>query len=263
MKKFVFAVIFLAVLSVSGLYAAGFFTTIDGGYTQASMSQVNSAIIGNDSGPGINNTQLGAGAYFGIDGMYLTKENLGFHLKFEYVSISTGQIQYNNGVPGTDFTYGDIEVDPYMVPLMVGVSYTLHTKGSPFSLTAGLYGGIAPAYLYYRQHTIDPVTTDQYYGDLEYDEMYDGLGFCSEGMLSANYWFTKNFSLGVEFGYRYANISKMTAEGDAYDNAGNFMVGSGQPLQDGNGNNVGVDFSGINVGVNLVYHFGWVAYEEY
>ncbi len=193
MKRIVLICLFMAFASASLLYAGGYYTTLVGGYTTASMSQVNSDIIGNGSGPGVTNIQLGSGMYFGVDGMLMSQEGLGLHLRAEYVYISPGEIKYANGTPDGNYQYADAQVSPYMIPLLLGLSYTFHSKGDRFSLTAGIYGGITDAYLDYYQHTIDSSGNDSMY-----DLLFESWGFCAEGAVSLNYWFTQHFSFGLQ-----------------------------------------------------------------
>src|SRR5271157_1289339 len=129
MKRIAYVCFFLVFTSLSLLYAAGYYTMIVGGYTEASMSKVNSDIISTNTGAEINNTQLGGGMYFGIDGMLISQEGLGLHLRAEYVGISTGEYEDNNtyaysnpSLPAlTSIIYQDYQVSPYMTPLMLGI----------------------------------------------------------------------------------------------------------------------------------------------
>jgi hypothetical protein len=274
MKRFVFACFFLAFMSFSLLYAAGYYTTIVGGFTDVSMSKVNSDIISTNTGAGINNTQLGGGMYFGIDGMLMSQEGLGLHLRAEYVGIATGEYEDNNtyGLPTSspyyptynEVVYQDYQVTPYMTPLLLGISYTFHgNRADRFTLTAGIYGGVTDAFLdFHQRNTYDDGSGNQTWSN--YDALFQGWGFCGEATVDLNYWFTQHFSFGLDLGYRYANIPQMTSVDDVYDNNGAFIFGGGSKLENASYNTVPVDFSGFNIGINLTYHFrGWMVEEEY
>lgn len=256
MKKFIIVMFLLAVSSATALFATGYYTELLGGYTTVSMAQVNSDIITKTTGPNISNTQLGNAWYTGVDAMYIAPEGLGFHFRIEYVGVVPGEItDYNTTA---NYTYQDYQVTPSMLPIMLGLSYTFHGKGNPFTLTAGIYGGIADAFVDYYQHTIDLTTFED-----SYDALYEGWGFCGEAVVNANYWFTKNFSFGIDIGYRYANISSLTTDSTVYDSYGAFVMDANTPLQGVNGN-VNADFTGLIAGINFTYRFdGWWAKREH
>jgi hypothetical protein len=251
MKKIFGAIVLFAILSASNIFGYGYYTELIGGYTSVNMSKVNSDLITKDSGDGITNIQLGNAWFTGIDAMYIAPEGLGVHFRMEFIGMDSGEMTYNYTTNG--YYYQDYQVTPYMVPLMLGLSYTFHGKGNPFTLTAGVYGGLADGYIDYYQHTVDTTNFDR-----SYEALFEGWGFCGEGVVNADLWFTKNFSLGLNLGYRFANISELTSVSSVYDSNGAFVGEAGGPLVGVSGNNIAADFSGMMLGVNLTYRFdGW------
>jgi|GEM_PF-1947210 hypothetical protein len=264
MKKFVIVLFLAAFFPATSLFATGYYTELLGGYTTVSMAKVNSDIITTTTGPNISNTQLGNAWYAGVDAMYIAPEGLGFHFRVEYIGVVPGEITDTNVTnypfPAQNYQYQDYQISPSMLPLMLGLSYTFHGKGNPFTLTAGVYGGVADAFLDYYEHTITASPDD--FED-SYDAMYEGWGFCGEAVVNANYWFTKNFSFGLDFGYRYANISGMTTDSTVYDRYGTFVMDANTPLRGVNGN-VNTDFTGLIAGINFTYRFdGWWVRREH
>jgi hypothetical protein len=245
MKKIFGAIVLFAILSASNIFGYGYYTELIGGYTSVNMSKVNSELITNETGTGIANTQIGDAMYMGVDAMYIAPEGLGLHFRLEYVGAVQGEKLYSEPY----YNYSDTQISPYMVPLMLGLSYTAHGKGVPFTLTAGIFGGVADGYIDYYQHNI--VGADDY----DLDVLYEGWGFCGEAMVDANFWFTKNLSFGLNAGYRVANIPELTSVSRVYDSDGYIAALEGSPLKGASGSNVAADFSGFIIGVNLTYRF--------
>jgi hypothetical protein len=251
MKKLIPVIISFALLAASNLFGYGYYTELIGGYTSVSMSNVNSDLITYDSGLDIYSTHLGNAWFAGVDAMYIAPEGFGLHFRMELIGMAPGEITYNYTTSG--YNYQNYQVTPYMVPLMLGLSYTFHGKGNPFTLTAGVYGGLADGYVDYYQHTLDTTNFDS-----SYEALFEGWGFCGEGVVDADLWFTNNFSLGLNLGYRFANISQLTSVSTVYDSNGYFVGEAGSPLVGVSGNKVAADFSGMMLGINLTYHFvGW------
>jgi len=257
LKKTFFVLLLFVVFAASNLFASGFYTELLGGYTTVSMKQVNNDFFSSDAaGNGITNNPLGDAWYVGFDSTYVAPEGLGFHFRIEYIGVMPGEITDTNLT--TKFSYQDYQVSPSLLPIMLGVSYTFHGKGNPFTLTAGVYGGIADSIFDYYQHTIDASGLN----DANYNAIYEGWGFCSEAVVNANYWFTKNFSFGIDVGYRYATIPALYSDSTVYDSNGNFIMDSGTRLirqnSQNNNENIATDFSGLIVGINFTYRFdGW------
>jgi hypothetical protein len=132
---------------------------------------------------------------------------------------------------------------------MLGVSANL-TPGTPFTIKASAYGGWGVGYTF---------ENTKYLGLFgPYQTVYSGSGLMADLAASAEFKLLDFLSLGLNLGYRWANIPSMKViKGINVDLGGgnNVVVNSNDPLTNNSGKELAVDFSGINVGIGV--HIGF------
>jgi len=133
-----------------------------------------------------------------------------------------------------------------LIPIMLGISYDASFPMVPISVKGGIYGGygIATAYS-------DLSASEAGISAPAENETMSGSGFVGEILLSGDYSFAPFFSLGLNVGYRIANISQMKYTADVPD----LSITKNSVVKDINQNTLPFDYSGLMVGLALNFGF--------
>lgn len=150
-------------------------------------------------------------------------------------------------VPGL-FIPVDTSSDALLIPLMLGASVKLD-PGLPFLITASAYGGWGIGYAF------DNTT---YNGIGPYLTAYNGGGFMADLSATCEFKLQEWFTLGLNAGYRWANITGMKVIQGVNVNVpgyGQVNIKTDNPLANTSNQSLAVDFSGINVGLGANFRF--------
>ncbi len=200
-----------------------------GGYTTLSMGDINND-LSLFSGPGVTVDKVSGGFYAGLGGEYKVMPMLNLGLRVEDV-MGAGDVK----VPGTK-----LAESATLIPVLIGASTQVAIVPT-FLIKGGLYVG--PGF-----GTNDMKFSGGATGDLD----ASGTTFMGELMLEAKYQFIPMLALGLNLGYRLADVNAMKVDSAT----GNFSgVPSGSLPKFGSAGDTSVDFSGLNVGLNLTGSF--------
>ncbi len=274
MKKFLITVIIiLCAWSLSFAddigFGGGFNFFID--YTSVSMGKVNSAL---DSAKGLleqagsffgitpTESKLGSGILGGIaanvDLKLMDTFSVGLGFRAGYLSAFPGSAKLKtDNILGSGYSL-DFE-DNYsasLIPLEVGLEGKFNIPAISASLGLGGYLGYGMASVSneWKLNSTEPLSTN-------FDDTIPYSGGCLVvdiiGNASVN---ISIISVGLDLGYRVANVSHVTATKDFSDTNSGITVKKGDTMKDGNangtfmpgtGNTVSVDFGGLIVGIKF------------
>jgi hypothetical protein len=229
----------LAVIAALLLPAARALALMDlsafGGYTTLGMGDVNSGL--NSAAAGNANvavTTVNSGFYVGGDAGFTVFPFLKVGPRLEYVQAGQGSLSSG----GTKVTY-DANLMQYELGLSVDSSLPL----TGLSVIGGVWGGYGVA------------STQAAFS--QYSDVNSGLGggFVGEAAAQLRYKLFAGLSLGLDLGYRLANISNVNSTKTFYDSSFWNSL-SGQPyIKNSNGSQGSIDFSGMNIGGALSFDF--------
>lgn len=228
--------LFLA-LCLPALKASASFFDVSGfgGYTTLAMGDVNTDLKNYASAKGYSYTAVQNGYYVGADALLTLFPFVKFGPRIEYVQGSTGSI---TGAGVSDNLSSDLLL------YELGLSTQLDLPLTGLSLKAGVFAG-------YGEAGTELSTGGSAYGQA-FSEYGLGGGFVGEAVVDVNYALFMGLSCGLDLGYRYAPINNDDVS--SLSGSSGSGVNVGQPfLQNSNGNQASIDFSGYNIGVNLRY----------
>ena len=193
-----------------------------GGYTTLNMSGVNTALdhfAANNSG---TSTDVKSGYYVGADAGITTFPFLKIGPRLEYVGAGQGVVT----TPG-----GKATVDSNLLLLEAGVTFDTSLPLTGLSVIGGVWGGYGMA-----NATVTQTGSGDFTGK--------GGAFCGEVAAQLRYKLVAGLSIGLDLGYRLANIATVN------DTNGNPLIadpnsGDAEPF----------DFSGFNVGGAVSFDF--------
>jgi hypothetical protein len=117
--------------------------------------------------------------------------------------------------------------------MMLGLTFDIGLPLSDLSLRAGVFGGYGMAKL----------ATETKSGSSTVSSGSSGGGFVAEGDLQLRYEMIPLLSLGLDLGYRLANIGAMKSDS------------SGASIKNSSGGDLAWDYSGVNGGLSLSFNF--------
>jgi hypothetical protein len=142
----------------------------------------------------------------------------------------------------------DTSTDALLIPLMLGASVNL-TPGTPITIKGSAYGGWGVGYSF---------ENTKYIGIGPYLTTYSSGGFMADLAASFEFKLLEFLTLGLNAGYRWANISGMKVIKGIDINVpgyGQVNAKTNDPLANSANQAIAVDFSGINVGIGA--HIGF------
>ena len=211
---------------------------ISAGYTQSSMSRVNSDLSQNATGV----TALGPGTAAMLDIDFDLAPFVMAGLRGGYIYCLPASAAYASGSQ-------KLTLNASFAPVEIGFNAWFEVPDTAFSLAAGIYAGYSYANVTYRSvfelPGISRVTA----------RAFDGMGFTSEITASAGYKLAPGLSLSLNGGYRLARIARLRqSESATYTDSPGIPHSAGTKgdiLKDSNNNDLAFDFSGFNIGLGL------------
>lgn len=186
--------------------------SVDGGYTVLNVGAINrdnvtfqNVIIGsNPPGPySLTTSGLYGGWYLEADGSVPIWHALKADLKIQYIQTQTATQRFTFDFSGGPYIFNqDEQLD--LLPVLLGLSadYPL----GPFCLTGGLSGGYGFAHL-----AGDTTNQNMGFAHLPATGTHngDGGGFVAEASVKATVQVASGVSLGLQGGYRMANLGEL------------------------------------------------------
>jgi len=218
-----------------------------GGFTTLTMGDFNgemdksaaSTLTLIPAGSTVETTHVNNGLYIGADAGFAFFPIVKIGPRIEY--ISAGQAKLVVTTPGSTVTN---TIDSSLLMAELGVSSDWGLPLSGLSVSGGLWGGWGMAN-----------GSDKYSGfNTPADGTYtlSGSGLTAEAAARLKYSIIPLLSVGLELGYRYAPISKLTADKDLPGQSD----GDKKVLQkNGSTDPVAMDYSGLNVGLGVNLNF--------
>jgi hypothetical protein len=191
-----------------------------GGYATVGMGDINSRL--DAIGSGANVTHVGPGFYVGADAAFTVMPMLKVGPRLEYVQAGQGKIA-SGPISAT--------LDANLLMYELGVSTDIGLPLTGLSVQAGVWGGYSQAVVTLAGNAVA--------GDLG-----TGSAFVGEAEAELRYKLLLGLSLGVDLGYRMADV------GSVKDSAGNGVIS-----KPSSNDSVAFDFSGLNAGASLSYNF--------
>jgi hypothetical protein len=222
MRKSILTLALAAVLGLAAVPAKAFFeANLSGGYTTLKMDDVNAAL----AAPGSSNaTSINSGFYVAADAGIAVFPFLKIVPRVEYVQASQGKTTFGSGLLATDYT-----LDANIVPMELGLAVDAGLPLTGLSVRGGLFGGYGMA---------TGMTVAKVQGVTTSTTLLQGGGFTAEAVADLRYEIFSIVSLGLDAGYRLANMAQMK------DTSGNVYKKS-------NGDDMAFDFGGFNIGACL------------
>lgn len=208
-----------------------------GGYTTVNMSDVNDALNATAGRRG-SATEMNSGYIAAADYLYEVYPRLMLGPRIEYVGVNQGK---------ATLLGGEIKEDLYLVPIMVGGRYYFMDRTTPWNISAGAFLGVG---LGYGKTSLSSVNTT-----------YSGTGFAGNLLVGGEYRLSSAVSLGLDFGYRIANISSMSTDTTSSGGGGGGGGGGYAPaikkatVTNASGNTIAYDFSGMIANIGLMFKF--------
>lgn len=249
MNKIAIGVILMSMIAVG--YAQKINLGVWGGYATVSMNDVNEELDKFASSfpqqvltPEV--TKLGSGLIFGVDVGYEVSGGILVGPRIGYLSCSQGSVS-GEITQGGYFYKFQTTIDASMIPIMIGGAYTKEVAEN-LLLSGKLYVGYGLANIKsgFKTETNAPGATTE-----SFEIPYEGSGLVVDIGATGEYKIAENISLGLNLGYRIANISEIKASKDVPE-AG---VKKGDVIKDSEGNPVAVDYSGLTVGLGINFKF--------
>jgi hypothetical protein len=211
-----------------------------GGYTNANMGDVNDYLRATLPG---SVTEIGNGFLLNAEYLYEPLSRLAVGTRLGYVGLNEGK--------GTSATFSSYRQDLYLVPILAGGRYAFYERGD-WKLTAGVFLGVGLGYGRTRSALAAAPTA-------EIETEYDGTDFVGDLLLGGQYRIARAVSLGIDVGYRHANIATMNVSGTGTSSGsggGGGLYGPARaPVTGSAGNTLAFDFSGIIAAVGLIFAF--------
>ncbi len=208
MKRFLITLVLATVLAIPS-FANNFNISLSGGYTTLIMAKVNEFVqsIQNSAGGWGTVTNLNSGYYAALDANFTVLPSLTIGPRIEFVNAMAGEYNFSGYVP----TFGQLSfTDSFgasLIPILLGISYS--TYFPHISVKYAVYGGYGFAAAYNNASFFMPAS-----GQLTENIPLSGSGLVGEILVSGDYSFARFFSIGLNLGFRMANIPQMKAAKD-------------------------------------------------
>ncbi len=230
---------------------------VNAGYAYANMDQLNNAWEdakkeAQENSGSAKISDFGNSVYVNADlGLGLLPFiNVGPRAGIQYVFPST--IDYDAG----GFKYKET-ITSLLVPAELGISTNIAIPLTPFSVTAGIYGGYGFAFATKQIST----NMDFAGGTLPYEfsvtQPFNGGGFMADASAALEINILPLINLSINAGYRYCLIENINTTKEIRDPiSGNVLVSAGQlELYPGSDEKLKVNFSGFQIGAGLNIRF--------
>jgi len=251
---------------------------VRGGFTTASMSQLNAdaqksvddfkdnAFINGDTVDDASYTKLSGGAYVRGGLSYAVSPLLSLGARGGYMSAGQGKLVMNShssvpdGFGGTinTVTRQTSKFTATAIPIMVGGSVR-RPVSDRFAWTGALYVGEGMATFNTDDNGTGSVTDTLFSFSSSYTaagkSTYTGSALALEVTVGFDYQLASSLSLGGDLGYHMLKVAKVKATDDVdYDGDGVADVRKGDVYVDDKNNAIPIDFSGISAVAQLTLH---------
>ena len=205
-----------------------------GGYTTLGMGDLNKAVDNAVASGGSTASQKSqSGYYVGADAGFSTVPFLKIGPRLEFVQPGQASVTYASG---NKFT-----VDSDLLLMELGLTVDTSIPMSGLSVIGGIWGGYGLA----------GAKNTQTFAGLSNSALGNGGGFVGEAAAQLRYGLVAGLSLGLDLGYRLANITNMENSTDSP-----FGPKKGDPFfKNSNGSTGAFDYSGLNIGGALSFNF--------
>jgi hypothetical protein len=248
MRKIMLLIPFLLALSAPSF--AIFHLGLDAGYSYSSMADLNRSwekakydSENNTTTPtAASLSKYGNAVFANIDLSFGDSISFGPRVGIQYV-FPAKYSGLKEVVPGL-FIPIDTSTDALLIPIMMGVSVGMNPK-LPFIITGSAYCGWGIGYAF---------ENTKYAGIGPYMTAYNGGGFMADLSASMEFKLLEFLSLSLNTGYRWASITGMKVVKGVNVNVpgyGQVNINTDNPLTSASGQELAVDFSGINVGLGV------------
>jgi hypothetical protein len=204
-----------------------------GGYTSADMSDVNNNLSA-VAGTGGAVTRVSNGYSIAADYLYAVVPGLYVGPRVEYIGLNQGKAVRAGGISVTQ--------DYYLIPLLLGGRFYLKDKRSPWNVSGAVFAGVGLGYGKTNSTAVSGTS-------------YSGSGFTGELLIGGEYKLSKGVSLGLDVGYRLADIPSMStgSSGSGGGGGGYAPEVKRAKVTNAAGKTIKYDFSGMiaNLGINF------------
>ncbi|MDO8734852.1 MAG: hypothetical protein Q7K21_06805 [Elusimicrobiota bacterium] len=210
-----------------------------GGYTTLGMNGVNSD-LSTIAGSGGSVTKVKKGYAIAVEYLYAVMSRFLIGPRIEYIGGNQGEAS-NLSV--------NVKQDFYLIPIMVGGRYYLKDRKSPWNVSGGVFAGVGIGYG--KTKTDVPL--------LSATTTYKGSAFTADMIVCGEYNISSVISFGLDLGYRFANVSKMSggSSGDGSSGSGSYYSTNVKKsaVVNSAGKKIKYDFSGLisNIGINFKF----------
>ncbi|MCX8092733.1 MAG: hypothetical protein N3E50_01040 [Candidatus Goldbacteria bacterium] len=247
MKKFVAIITLIMVFAASSF--AGFEISVFGGYTTVAMTKVNKEIdtIVDALGPlpssvKLTKNHITQGFIIGSNIGYSPIPGLLIGPQIEMLLGINGLIDVKDESTGDFIKY---EFSSSLIPILGGLSYMISLPGSSFSIGGGAYFGYGLASAAMKASVKFGAYT------VNNEAKFEGGCFTADIIAKAKMAVTPLISVGLQIGYRLANVAQMKA---TEDNAAMGLT-KGDVLKDTNGDDLPFDFGGLIAALDIGFSF--------
>jgi hypothetical protein len=224
-----------------------------GGYTSVGMSDVNDNLdrVQDTIGAQGTVTNIKNGYSMAIEGLLYVAPGLQIGPRVEYIVPNEGKVAVD-----ALLVNADVSQKLYLVPLMFGLRYMLKDFPSEpgngigrYAFSIGAFGGWGLAY-----GTTKLTSSSVLAPGTEVNSTldYNGSSFVGDVLLGFQVLLSRTVALGIDAGYRFANIPEMNTSGSG---GGSLFAPGKAVVVNTSGNKMKFDFSGIfaNIGLNFLF----------
>jgi hypothetical protein len=208
-----------------------------GGYTTAGMGDVNDNLSTRAGSRG-SVTKITDGYAIAGEYLYAVSPQLVLGPRVEYIGLNQGK---------ATTALSEVKQDYYLIPLMVGGRYYFMDRKNPWNLSGGAFLGVGLGYGKSKATV----------GSVSRETSFDGTGFTGNVLLGGEVRLSDMVSLGLDLGYRYADIPSMsTGSSTAGGGGGGYAPKARKTtVVNSSGSTIKYDFSGMiaNIGLNMKF----------
>jgi hypothetical protein len=204
-----------------------------GGYTTLGMGDINKGLDNDVVVTNGTEAKMQSGFYVGADAGFTAMPFLKIGPRLEYVQANTGSVTYSGGKDA---------IDANLLLMEVGVTVDTSIPMSGFSVLGGVWGGYGLAGS--KITLTSSGVSDSVLGN--------GSGFVGEVGAQLRYGLMAGLSIGLDLGYRLADITNMEVSADNPA----MSASKGQPMvTNADGSKGAFDYSGLNIGGAISFNF--------
>jgi len=175
--------------------------------------------------------------------------NVGPRTGLQYVFPATFELTADYGMGQINYKE---TITTMLIPAELGVSANIAIPLTPFSVTAGIYGGYGFAFA-----TREITTNTLSISDITFTQPFNGGGFMADASAALEMNILPFINISLNGGYRYCLIENINSTKEIKDPLTGDVIVSADQMEvfPNNGDKLKVNFSGFQVGAGLNIRF--------